>query len=95
MPLEHPVYAGHFPGNPVVPGALLLQWLQTCVEQALPGWYVVEVPSSKFLGQVKPGDQLKITASFDEETGQLKLIALGVKGPACKSTLRLEYSGDD
>lgn len=93
VPAKHPSYAGHFPENPIVPGALLLQWLQISVEQALPGWSVVEVPSAKFLAEVKPGDQLNISARFDEETGRLRLVAEGVGGPACKITLLLERAG--
>ena len=27
IPAEHPCYAGHFPGDPLVPGALLAQWV--------------------------------------------------------------------
>jgi len=28
----HPVYQGHFPGHPVVPGVCLLQLIKECVE---------------------------------------------------------------
>lgn len=93
VPAEHPSYAGHFPGNPIVPGALLLQWLQVSVEQSLPGWNVVEAPSAKFLAEVKPGNQLNISARFDEETGRLRLAADGVSGLACKVTLLLKKTG--
>ena len=29
---KHPIYQGHFPGHPVVPGVCLLQLIKECVE---------------------------------------------------------------
>lgn len=29
----HPVYAGHFPGNPVLPGVCTLQIVRECLER--------------------------------------------------------------
>ncbi|MDR2802201.1 MAG: beta-hydroxyacyl-ACP dehydratase [Prevotellaceae bacterium] len=32
---QHPVFAGHFPGQPVVPGVFTLQMIKECVAYAL------------------------------------------------------------
>ena len=35
VPPEHPVFEGHFPGNPIVPGVMLLEWMTREVAQVL------------------------------------------------------------
>jgi 3-hydroxyacyl-[acyl-carrier-protein] dehydratase len=56
---DHPTAAGHFPGNPILPGALLLD----TVVQAITGGAGaphVTIQSAKFLRPVRPGDRLHI-----------------------------------
>ena len=61
VPEDHPVFAGHFPGHPVVPGAMLLQ---RCVDawRALPQarGQSCTVQQAKFLLPCAPGDLLDI-----------------------------------
>lgn len=56
---DHPVFAGHFPGHPIVPGVLLLdRVLQLAqAQRGTPGeaWQVVQ---AKFLSPVGPGEAL-------------------------------------
>jgi 3-hydroxymyristoyl/3-hydroxydecanoyl-(acyl carrier protein) dehydratase len=35
--INHPGGAGHFPGNPIIPGALLLDEILSCIADRLPG----------------------------------------------------------
>lgn len=69
-------FNGHFPGNPVMPGVLIIQ---TCVEaiQVLNGvkWHgkLSQIKKARFRKMVKPGDQLEIRISKkDSEVYQAK-----------------------
>ncbi|WP_028876776.1 3-hydroxyacyl-ACP dehydratase FabZ family protein [Teredinibacter turnerae] len=64
---EHPCFAGHFPGNPLVPGALLLSWVAAYFQVAS-GGELVAIRNAKFLRPVRPGDQL--TYEFDVKSGR-------------------------
>lgn len=61
LPAGHPSAEGHFPGNPSVPGAVLLDEILAAIERShappLPVWAVW---SAKFLHPVRPGDELEI-----------------------------------
>src|SRR4051812_17832916 len=65
VPADHPAYAGHFPGMPVLPGVVLLDALLHALEEAGKGscaqW---EISSAKFQSAVRPGEVL----SFQHET---------------------------
>lgn len=55
---SHPVLAGHFPGQPLVPGALLLSWLATNVRRAH-SREVIEIREARFQGAALPGANLE------------------------------------
>ena len=55
---DHPTAAGHFPGNPIIPGAVLLDEVLQAMGAA-PGDRSV-IRSAKFLQPVRPGDAVVI-----------------------------------
>ena len=61
VPADHPAYEGHFPGAPVLPGAVLLDAAINAIETAEQRtgcpW---RVPAVKFLGPVRPGEPLEL-----------------------------------
>lgn len=55
IPVQHPVFTGHFPDHPLVPGSMLLE-----IIAAAWGGPIFRVPSVKFLRPVLPGDTLTL-----------------------------------
>ena len=59
VPADHPAFAGHFPGRPIVPGVVLLDRAIRCAEDMLgrPGvnW---QVGNAKFFSPVGPEEAL-------------------------------------
>jgi acyl-coenzyme A synthetase/AMP-(fatty) acid ligase len=58
FPTDHPAGPGHFPGNPIVPGAVLLDAL---VSARFPGGWSGEIQAAKFHHPVRPGDTIAVT----------------------------------
>ena len=67
---EHPCYADHFPGAPVVPGALMLQWIIEAVESKHP-LIITAVKNVKFVEAVLPGDSCELTIKTASEPTSL------------------------
>jgi 3-hydroxymyristoyl/3-hydroxydecanoyl-(acyl carrier protein) dehydratase len=91
----HPATDGHFPGNPIIPGAVLLREIIASVS-ATPetpdgdATRCREIRSAKFHYPVRPGDTLII--SWTEEAGGEVRFSGSVAGsdrPAVTGTLRL------
>jgi 3-hydroxymyristoyl/3-hydroxydecanoyl-(acyl carrier protein) dehydratase len=91
VPADHPACAGHFPGTPIVPGAMLLDTVLHAVAAATGiALDSCDISSVKFLSPACPGDKLAIehvlsasgTIRFDIVAGMRK-IASGsiVPGP--------------
>ena len=57
IPVDHPAFAGHFPGAPVVPGVVLLDEAMAAIG-ALTGVSHNRVAWVKFLRPVAPGESL-------------------------------------
>jgi len=61
IPANHPSGAGHFPGNPIIPGALLLAEVLRCIEQSEGKQFKsCNVKAAKFLHPARPGDKVDI-----------------------------------
>ncbi len=80
VPLDHPAFAGHFPGTPILPGVVLLD----VTLHAMAGATGIEpdaceIGSVKFLSPAKPGDALEIRHDF-EANGTIRFeIAAGAR----------------
>ncbi len=80
VPRDHPAFAGHFPGTPILPGVVLLDMTLHAMAGAIgiqPDG--CEIASVKFLSPAKPGDALEIRHDC-QTTGAVRFdIALGTR----------------
>jgi 3-hydroxyacyl-[acyl-carrier-protein] dehydratase len=61
IPVDAPYFAGHFPGNPVVPGVVILQRvIEEISRQAGTPQSPQRLEAVKFLAPLRPGDELSI-----------------------------------
>lgn len=60
VPIDHPCLAGHFPGNPIVPGTLILERVIELVTQRNPESCVSEVINAKFIQPLLPGQVFEL-----------------------------------
>lgn len=61
VPLDHPAFAGHFPGTPILPGVILLDTVLHAITAATGiALDICEISSVKFLSPANPGDELVI-----------------------------------
>lgn len=61
IPHDHPSLAGHFPGQPVVPGVLLLDRIVAAAEAWLGTAVTLQsLPQVKFIAPLLPGQQAQL-----------------------------------
>lgn len=64
VPVDHPAFAGHFPGTPILPGVVLLDMaLHVIILSAGVELDTCEISAVKFLSPVRPNDRLEIRHS--------------------------------
>ena len=65
---DHPATQGHFPGNPIIPGAVLLSETLQAIEADIGACLApFRVTSAKFLHPARPGNRLQIEYSRTAE----------------------------
>jgi 3-hydroxyacyl-[acyl-carrier-protein] dehydratase len=61
IPADHPAYAGHFPGRPILPGVVLLDAaLRALAERQGMQATTGQLKSAKFLSPAQPGESLTL-----------------------------------
>lgn len=60
IPPDHPSLAGHFPGNPVVPGVVVLQQVMDAIEARYGPFRLLGLDWVKFQQPVRPGEVMVI-----------------------------------
>lgn len=87
------VFAGHYPGNPILPGVCVIETVHRAARAtATEPVVLAAVESTRFLGPVFPGDELvvdlrwdgpKVTATAATERGDAATVKLRYRGAPC------------
>jgi len=92
---EHPVFEGHFPGNPVMPGVCTLQMVIDCAGKIL-GYpvFLSHAPVIKFLGIIHPLNDrnLMIDMMIDSVDMMVKASVTSGERPvmSCKMKMKMK-----
>lgn len=69
---SHSAFEGHFPGEPILPGVVLLDLVAGALRVALgAGWRVKALPSVRWRAVVRPGESLQIRILSAERAGHV------------------------
>jgi len=94
VPLDLAHFTGHFPGTPILPGVVQIDWAITLGQRLMtlpPRFAGMEV--LKFQQLVRPGDRISLTLRFDQERGKLHFAYRN--GDAACSSGRILWAGSD
>ncbi len=72
VPHDHPSFAGHFPGHPVLPGVVLLSMVIEALQPRLGA--PAQIDQAKFLAAVLPGDTLALHVTAQSTSLQFELL---------------------
>ncbi len=107
IPADLEIFKGHYPDYPIMPGVLLCEAVfqagallisersqvnlkqETGLDQAVP--VLTRILGAKFKREVKPGDQLEISATFKEQVGPAWFLKGNVK-VAGKIAVQVEFA---
>ncbi len=88
MPPGHPSLPGHFPGQPLVPGVVLLDETIALILDRLQGMAVAGIVASKFTAVVLPGQVIEV-ASGPVAGDRLDFLCTVAGAPVARGTLRV------
>ena len=94
VPRELPIFDGHFPGTPIVPGIMQVGWVAELARRhALVTGNCRGIVTAKFRRLMLPG--MRIDASLEIRPGAGQLQFSFKAGGTVVSTGRLQFGGDD
>lgn len=75
----HEIFAGHFPGHPVLPGVCQIQIVKELIEKAVEKrLFLTASNQCKFLQMIEPTNNNILTISIDYKAGDTEIAANGI-----------------
>ncbi len=69
IPADHASFAGHFPGQPILPGVLLLERVMALAQEQIQlPFSKYSISNAKFLAAVLPGDTIDVQLTCTNPT---------------------------
>jgi 3-hydroxymyristoyl/3-hydroxydecanoyl-(acyl carrier protein) dehydratase len=66
LAVDHPTAAGHFPGNPIIPGAVLLREIVMAISGTDNAARCHTIRFAKFRQPIRPGDTIVVSWAGDQ-----------------------------
>jgi 3-hydroxymyristoyl/3-hydroxydecanoyl-(acyl carrier protein) dehydratase len=86
---DHLVFQGHFPGNPILPGVVQVDWAIRLGTQAFgPLGDFQGISNLKFMSIIQPLEPLELRLTFDREAGKLGFRYEGSTGRKSTGVIR-------
>lgn len=94
---EHPFFAGHFPGRPLLPGIFQIGLVREAAAASTGIQYdLVRVVKAKFLDEVRPGETIRVEAVLSEDKDpRISATLWNSRGLAGKVSLVLRAHGPE
>ena len=86
---ENPVFAGHFPGHPILPAVAQLPMAQTTLEECGMAVALTGVPEAKFLAPLAPSMALRLDLRPGKKDGGWSCTVYGNGAPAARFSLEV------
>ncbi len=91
---DFPGFKGHFPGNPILPGACLIEAaVQSISYGTRQDLLLAEVERVKFFSPVKPGEEVKLDFSIEYLTDAISTKGSMMSGDRKICTMKLKMTG--
>ena len=82
---DHPAFAGHFPGNPIVPGVVLLDEVLYAIGKMIGlDTSVCQISAIKFFSPVRPGETVSVAYQAQPGVASTDRIRFEIKSSECK-----------